>query len=207
MLPAGQFEGSLQKLFCPGQIRLWCGHQDRRLDTQQLRQADSLPVGLDPGNRVIDGNHGRISLAGLREAFRQNAEKCRIVQLVAISPQRINGVTQQLNASLGFTVMDRQCALQAKADPMMGAQGMLFGMGNQKLDQVLCNGNIPNPYKHEPREDEASGECGGMLYSCLLLDRVSRHPRCLVGETPKPSDRRQGATNSHLGMTIESEIS
>jgi len=27
-----------------------------------------------------------------------------IVQLVAISPQRINGVTQQLNASLGFTV-------------------------------------------------------------------------------------------------------
>ena len=50
----------------------------------------------------------------------------------------------------------------------------------------------------------ARGECGGCLYGRLLA-RTSRAIRAAWSGNPgKPSDRRQGATNSHLGMTIES---
>jgi hypothetical protein len=38
-----------------------------------------------------------------------------------------------------------------------------------------------------------------MFYGRLLLDRLARQLRGLVSETPKPSDRRQSATNTCLG--------
>src|SRR6202035_1805630 len=87
-----------------------------------------------------------------------------------------------------------------------GAEGMLVGMGNQPLDQIVRNGNVSDPDKHEPREDEACAERRRMLYGRLLLDRFKCQLRGLVGEAPKPSDRRQSATDTGLGMTVESEI-
>ena len=89
---------------------------------------------------------------------------------------------------------------------MIGAEGMLFGVGNQPLDQFVRKGNVSDADKHESGEDEASAESRRMFNGRLLLDRLACQLRGLVSEAAKPSDCRQGATNTCLGMTIEAEI-
>ncbi len=167
-------------------------HENLTLDPQQFRHIVGRSATGGPREGSVDSDQCFVELPGLLQAFRQRASENSRQDVVLFGVQRLERVSQQIDAGSCLVAGDGEFAFLRQADGTIWRQRVSSGIRDQSLDDVRGPFDVATPEKDRSRIDQRDADRNRMIAMRCFVDGLLCCSERLLRKAAQPQGAGEG---------------